>query len=73
MARTLALPAGSIVVKDKGYTDYAWYKRLTEKGICFVTRQRKNADYGVIEPREVNKEKGLTCDQTVNFPFLVPS
>ena len=59
-------------MKDKGYTDYAWYKRLTEKGICFVTRQRKNADYGVIEPREVNKEKGLTCNQTIRLQGALP-
>ena len=39
VARTLALPAGSMVMKDKGYTDYGWYKQLTEKGIFFVTRK----------------------------------
>jgi putative transposase len=72
VARTLALPAGSIVVKDKGYTDYAWYKRLTEKGIFFVTRQRRNADYVVVERRAVNKEKGLTCDQTIRLQGELP-
>ena len=34
---------GSIVVFDKGYTDYKWFKALNNKGIFFVTRIRKNA------------------------------
>ena len=64
-ARALQLPKGSIVVMDRGYTDYAWYNHLNSKGIFFVTRQRKNARYRVIERRGVRKSKGLTSDQTV--------
>lgn len=65
VARTLTFPKGSIVVCDKGYTDYAWYKSLTEKGVFFVTRQRTNAKYRVIERRCVDKATGLSCDQTI--------
>jgi hypothetical protein len=32
-ARALALPKGSIVVEDLGYTDYAWYGQLTTSRI----------------------------------------
>jgi hypothetical protein len=63
--RTLALPAGSVVVFDRGYTDYDWYNQLNDRDISFVTRQKKNASYRVIERREVAKAKGLTCDQTI--------
>jgi hypothetical protein len=38
VGREFDFPKGSVVVVDKGYTDYAWYKQLTEKGIFFVTR-----------------------------------
>lgn len=58
-------PPGSIVVMDKGYTDYGWYKRLTDKGIYFVTRQRKNADYRVVARRGVDRRRGLTSDQLI--------
>jgi putative transposase len=56
---------GSMVVMDKGYTDYGWYKRLTDKGIYFVTRQRKNADYRVVARRGVDRRRGLTSDQLI--------
>ena len=31
-AKLLALPKGSIVVCDRGYNDYSWYKLLTGQG-----------------------------------------
>lgn len=43
--REFTFPVGSIVVFDKGYLDYGWYKSLTDKGIYFVTRLRKNMVY----------------------------
>jgi IS4 transposase len=65
MGRTLDLPADSIVVMDRAYTDYTWFNALNSKGIFFVTRQKRNASYRVTERHEVLKSKGLTCDQTI--------
>lgn len=65
MGRTLDLPADSIVVMDRAYADYTWFNALDNKGIFFVTRQKRNATYRVIERHEVLKSKGLTCDQTI--------
>jgi hypothetical protein len=36
----LSIPRGSIVVFDRGYLDYEWWKTLEDKGIFFVTRPR---------------------------------
>jgi hypothetical protein len=66
-ARVLDLPKGSIVVFDRGYTDYAWYKQLNAKGIFFVTRQRKNARYQLIQRHPVISSKGLSSDQTIQL------
>ena len=33
VGRTLTFPKHSIVAIDKGYTDYKWYKQLTDKEI----------------------------------------
>ncbi len=65
VGRTLKLTKGSIVVFDRGYTDFTWYNQLNNEGIYFVTRQKRNATYTVTERRPVNKEQGLTCDQTI--------
>ena len=60
-------PEGSIVVMDRGYTDYARYNPLNNNGISFVTRLKTNARYRVIERRTVLKIKGLTRDQTIEL------
>ena len=70
VGREFDFPKGSVVVIDKGYTDYGWYKQLTEKGIFFVTRQRTNAKYRVIERREVNRNQGITSDQVIELSGL---
>ncbi len=67
MGKLLQFPKGSIVVMDRGYNDYGWYKELTDKGIFFVTRLKSNAKYRVVKRAKVNKETGLTCDHTIEF------
>ena len=67
VGRVLNFPKGSIVAIDKAYNDYAWYKQLTDKDIFFVTRLKSNAKYRIIERRSILKNKGLTCDQTIEF------
>lgn len=66
-ARKRQLPRGSIVVMDKGFVDYSWYKNLSEQGVFFVTRARKNTRYRVRERRPVEKTKGLRADQTIRL------
>jgi len=70
VGREFDFPKGSLVVIDKGYTDYGWYKQLTEKGIFFVTRQRTNAKYRVVERRKVNRTQGVTSDQIIELTGL---
>ena len=67
VGRTLTFPKHSIVAIDKGYTDYKWYKQLTDKEIYFVTRLKTNARYRTLSRRTVLKNKGLTSDQSIEF------
>ncbi len=71
VGRTLAFPKGSLVVMDRAYIDYEWFKQLTDKGIFFVTRIKSNARYRVVCRREVLKNKGLTGDQTIEFTGML--
>lgn len=64
-ARTLALPAGSIVAADRAYIDFAWLYQLNERKNYLVTRLKSNIKYRVIERRSVLRNKGLTSDQTI--------
>jgi len=65
LAKTLKLPKGSIVVFDKAYVSYPWFRTLIASGVHFVTRQKKNAVYKVLERRPVNKKQGVTSDQII--------
>ncbi len=67
VGRTLKFPKGSIVAVDKGYNDYGWYNQLNNKGIFFVTRLKSNAKYRVITRESVQKDKGISSDQVIEF------
>ena len=71
--RCVDFPKGSIVAVDRGYTDYEWYKTLSDKGIYFVVRLKSNATVRVIERRKVDRKTGLTCDQSVEFTGVMTS
>ena len=43
--KKLTLPAGSFLVFDKGYNNYAQFALLAAKEIFFITRQKYNAVY----------------------------
>jgi Transposase DDE domain/Domain of unknown function (DUF4372) len=65
VARKLALEPGTIVVFDRGYTDYRWFASLTEQGVYFVTRQRWNSYYQVVKDLPVGEKGNILADQMV--------
>jgi hypothetical protein len=65
VARKMKFEAGTIVVFDRGYTDYKWFAELTLAGVFFVTRQRWNAAYKVMERRPVPKNRNILSDEVV--------
>ena len=67
IGRTLKLPKDSIVVFDRGYTDYSLYNSLETKGIIFVTRLKRNVKFKVLARRKVSKKQGLSSDQTIRI------
>jgi Transposase DDE domain/Domain of unknown function (DUF4372) len=67
VARTLRFDPGTIVVFDRGFTDYAWFSALDADGVYFVTRMKDNADYGVLERRPV---PARGCAQRDEIIFL---
>lgn len=55
VARDLHFEAGTILVIDRGYVDYAWFNRLTKQGVFFVGRLKDDAMYDDVEERSVPK------------------
>jgi hypothetical protein len=65
IASTLQFDAGTIVVMDRGYTDYQLYSRWTEDGVFLVSRLKSNADYGVAEDRPLPERGSILKDQII--------
>ena len=67
IAHTLKFPKGSILAVDRGYVDYEQFARWTEDGIFFVTREKDNAAYRVVEKREVPDNRNIIKDQLIEL------
>lgn len=65
IAQALELPKGSIVVFDKGFISYPWFRTLGAKSIFFVTRLKRNAVFKLLERRPVNRKTGVTSDHII--------
>lgn len=65
IARQLPFEPGTIVVCDRGYTDYKWFRALTAAGVFFVTRMRADIVYGIAEERAVPQNRNVLADQVV--------
>jgi hypothetical protein len=65
IARNLSLPAGSIVVYDRGYVDYSFFQKCTDNDVYFVTRQKKNAKYDVVQEHKIPQRRNILSDQTI--------
>ena len=67
VARQMRFRPGTILAIDRGYVDYDWLAGLTKDGVYFVTRLKDNADYAVIEEREIPHRRGVLRDQVIFF------
>ena len=65
IAKLLKLPKGSIVVFDRGYIDYTWFRQLCKSDVFLVTRLKSNARFRVIERSPVDRATGVTSDQII--------
>lgn len=57
----------SIYCQDRGYVDFAWFRRIHDDKAFFVTRAKDNMAYRVTGQQEVLKNKGLLADLTIEL------
>jgi len=67
VACNFTLPAGSIIVVDRGYYDFNLFAQWNHSGVFFVTRFRDNAVYEVIEEHSVPSNSNVLKDQKIRF------
>jgi len=68
VARKLAFDPGTVVVFDRGYADYEWFAELGRRGVFFVTRLKRKADFEVVESRPVPQRSRILSDEVICFP-----
>lgn len=61
----LVLEPGAFYIMDRGYIDFARLYVFTKNLAFFVTRAKRNMDYGRRSFRPVDKSTGLRSDQTI--------
>ena len=57
----------AIYVMDKAYWDFKRLYELNELDAFFVIRPRENLSFKAVESRQVDKNTGLRCDQTIKL------
>jgi hypothetical protein len=65
VAQTMDFPPGSIVAIDRGYIDYDLFWKWTGEGVFFVTQQKDNARYQVLEERPIPLNRNIIRDQII--------
>jgi len=65
-ARSLTLAPGTMLVVDRGYNDYEWFRRLGEQKVWFVTRLKEDASFVTVEKRAVEGD-GVRGDEVISF------
>ena len=64
---SIPLERNDVVVFDRGYTQYEWYKLLADKGIFFVTRLKKKAKYKIVKRNATDKHKNIYSDHLIKL------
>jgi hypothetical protein len=64
-ARKMHFESGTLLVFDRGYSDYDWWLNLTRAGVNFVTRLKDSALYGVVESRPVPENSHVLRDEVM--------
>ncbi|HUG77167.1 MAG TPA: IS4 family transposase [Burkholderiales bacterium] len=67
VARKLDFAPGTVVVEDRGYTDYALYGRWSEQDVYFVTRMRANACFEVVQQNDLPRDMNILADETIRL------
>ncbi len=65
VAKRMSFAPDTLLVFDRGYTDYAWWLTLTNQKVHFVTRLKDSAEYGVVESRAIPENGNIQRDEVI--------
>jgi hypothetical protein len=66
-ARRQSWAAETILLFDRGYIDFAWFKRLTEKRVWFITRVKADMKYEIVQSQRIDNGSEVVTDDLVRL------
>ena len=69
LLKEVHLPKDATLAMDRAYIDIAQFQRLTEEGVCYVTKMKKNLKYEVLNSVAYVNSQGLVThiDEKISF------
>ena len=65
VARTQTFVPGTVLVFDRGYTDFAWFAALDAAGVFFVTRLKDHVEYEVVKRHPISEKGHVRADEWI--------
>jgi len=65
VARQQEFEPGTVLVFDRGYTDFQWWLKLSQQKVFFVTRLKDDAEYGIVQQNPVAPDGGIRRDEVI--------
>jgi len=69
LLKEVHLPQNSTLAMDRAYIDYAQFQRLTEEGVCYVTKMKKNLKYKELSSVAYVSKDGLVTHTDMHILF----
>ncbi|MBD5358694.1 MAG: IS4 family transposase [Bacteroides sp.] len=70
MLKPTTLSKGDIMAMDRAYIDYEKFQQLTERGVIYVTKMKKNLKYSVLSDTMYQTPDGLMEVRIQNVEFV---
>ena len=71
VARRRSYARGTILIMDRGFLHFGWFRELDRNGVFFVTRTKSDSRYEVVEQRAVTAGKGIVSDNLIGLTSKV--
>lgn len=72
MLKPSTLSKGDIMAMDRAYIDYEKFEQLTQRGVTYVTKMKKNLKYSVLSDTMYQTPEGLMEVRIQNVEFVKP-
>ena len=67
VARRRRYDRGTILVMDRGFVGFGWFRQLTQQGVWFVTRIKSHTRYNVVASMKIAPNKGIVSDEQIEL------